>query len=248
MKIIGISGRKQSGKNTAANYIAGSILKAKNMVQDFVITDEGSLSIKTTDSNDNPGWGVFDLTRKDETFVSYAEQEIWPFVKIYHFADPLKSIAVELFDLKPEQVYGSDEDKNTLTPYSQHGWRNHKTTTLPPMSAREFLQYFGTEVMRDIKDSIWVDYTMKRIAREQSSVAIIPDVRFPNEINAIKEAGGIVIRLTRNPFDSDHDCEKALDVESFDWNQFDHIVDNKGDIDQLLNDLNKLQKKWGIEC
>jgi len=43
VKVIGISGRKQSGKNTAANYIAGSILKAKNMmVQDFVITDVGS--------------------------------------------------------------------------------------------------------------------------------------------------------------------------------------------------------------
>lgn len=241
MNIIGISGRKQSGKNTAANYIAGSILKAKNMVQDFVITDEGSLSIKTTDSNNNVGWGMFDLTRKDEAFVSYAEQEIWPFVKIYHFADPLKSIAIELFDLKPEQVYGSDEEKNTSTPYTQNGWKHQ-------MTAREFLQYFGTEVMRDIKDSIWVDYTMKRIAREQSSVSVIPDVRFPNEINAIKEAGGIVIRLTRDPFGSDHDCEKALDAKSFDWNQFDHIVDNKGDIDQLINDLNKLQKKWGIEC
>ena len=241
MNIIGISGRKQSGKNTAANYIAGSILKAKNMVQDFVITDEGSLSIKTTDSNNNVGWGMFDLTRKDEAFVSYAEQEIWPFVKIYHFADPLKSIAIELFDLKPEQVYGSDEEKNTSTPYTQNGWKHQ-------MTAREFLQYFGTEVMRDIKDSIWVDYTMKRIAREQSSVSVIPDVRFPNEINAIKEAGGIVIRLTRDPFGSDHDCEKALDAKSFDWNQFDHIVDNKGDIDQLLNDLNKLQKKWGIGC
>ena len=116
------------------------------------------------------------------------------------------------------------------------------------LTAREFLQYFGTEVMRNIKDSIWVDYTMKRINKEQSSVAIIPDVRFPNEINAIKEAGGIVIRLTRDPFESDHDCEKALDAESFDWDKFDNIIDNKGNIDQLLTDLNKLQKKWGIGC
>jgi|TARA_Y100000385_G_scaffold251545_1_gene274393 hypothetical protein len=241
VKVIGISGRKQSGKNTAANYIAGSILKSKNMIQDFVITEVGSLSIKTTDGDGNVGWGIFDLTRKDQTFTSYAEQEIWPFIKIYHFADPLKSMAVEFFDLTPQQVYGTDNDKNTKTPYSQNGWR-HK------MTAREFLQYFGTEVMRNIKDSIWVDYTMKRINKEQSSVAIIPDVRFPNEINAIKEAGGIVIRLTRDPFESDHDCEKALDAESFDWDKFDNIIDNKGNIDQLLTDLNKLQKKWGIGC
>ena len=131
VKVIGISGRKQSGKNTAANYIAGSILKSKNMIQDFVITEVGSLSIKTTDGDGNVGWGIFDLTRKDQTFTSYAEQEIWPFIKIYHSADPLKSMAVEFFDLTPQQVYGTDNDKNTKTPYSQNGWR-HK------MTAREF--------------------------------------------------------------------------------------------------------------
>ena len=64
VKVIGISGRKQSGKNTAANYIAGSILKSKNMIQDFVITEVGSLSIKTTDGDGNVGWGIFDLTEK----------------------------------------------------------------------------------------------------------------------------------------------------------------------------------------
>lgn len=241
MNIVGISGRKQSGKNTAANYIAGSILKSKGMVKDFIITDEGALSINTTDSDGNVGWGIFDLTRKDEAFVSYAEQEIWPFVKIYHFADPLKSMAVELFDLTPQQVYGTDDDKNTKTPYSANDWDDN-------MTAREFLQYFGTEVMRDIKDSIWVDYTMKRIGLEQSSVAIIPDVRFPNEIRAIQKAGGTVIRLTRDPFNSHHECEIALDSDMFDWDKFDDVINNDGNIDQLLTDLNKLQKKWGIGC
>ena len=41
--------------------------------------------------------------------------------------------------------------------------------------------------MRSIKDTMWVDYTIKKIKQEQSSVAIIPDVRFPNEVHAIKE-------------------------------------------------------------
>ena len=88
--IIGISGRKQSGKNTTANIINGEILKSRGMVSDYKITDNGELSIYTQDSNGAYGWGILDVTRKDEAFVSYAEKEMWPHVKLYHFADALK--------------------------------------------------------------------------------------------------------------------------------------------------------------
>lgn len=233
--IIGMSGRKQSGKNTAANYLSGSILKSKGMVQDFQIDSEGNLLIKTTDRNQNVGWGVFDLTRKDFQFTSYAEKEIWPYVKIYHFADYLKKISIELFDLTPQQVYGTDEDKNTETPYG--------------MTSREFLQYLGTDVMRKIKDTVWVDSTLNTIKKENTEVAIIPDVRFPNEVKAIHQAGGIVVRLTRDPHESEHGCETALDADKFNWDEFDYVVDNSNsDIDKLIVDMQQLQKKWGVEC
>jgi hypothetical protein len=140
---------------------------------------------------------------------------------------------MDLFDLSPRQVYGTDEDKNTATPYSQNGWK-HK------MTAREFLQYLGTDVMRQIKDTIWVDYTIKSISLEGTEVALIPDVRFANEVNAIHEAGGIVIRLTRDMYNSDHRCETALDKDNFDWDNFDYIVDNK---DCSVNDLKKKIEK-----
>ena len=61
VRIIGISGRKQSGKNTIANYLTGYILKQKGMIYDYDISNEGSLEIKTTDSGNNAGWGVFDV-------------------------------------------------------------------------------------------------------------------------------------------------------------------------------------------
>ena len=154
---------------------------------------------------------------------------MFPYVKIYHFADPLKAMAVDLFDLSPTQVYGTDEDKNTFTPYVAQDTALKDKNALDNihMTAREFLQYFGTDVMRSIKDTVWVDYTIKKIKQEQSSVAIIPDVRFHNEVMAIKNAGGIVIRLDRNVYNDPHKCESALDPTNFDWSLFDHVVQNK---------------------
>ena len=240
MKIIGISGTKQAGKNTVANYINGKILKEIKMIADFTINNSGQLEIQTSNNTGERGWGVFDVTRKDTEFVQYAEMNLWPYVKIYHFADCLKEMCINLFDLKPKQVYGTDEDKNTETPYSINGWK-HK------MTAREFLQYLGTDVMRKIKDSVWVDYTVKKILEERSEIAIIPDVRFPNEVDAIHNAGGIVIRLTRNLYDSDHKCEQALSKDNFDWNKFDIILDNNdSSLAKLLELIENIQHVWSI--
>lgn len=230
MKIIGISGRKQAGKNTVANYITGCIIKDLNMVLDFDISNKGELEIETQNSGGQRGWGIFDITRKDTDFVSYADKELWPHVKLYHFADPLKELCINLFDLTPNQVYGTDEDKNTKTQYGK--------------TAREFLQYFGTDVMRSIKDSVWVDYTIKVIKQEQPSVALIPDVRFPNEIDAIHEAGGVVIRLTRDVYSDSHKCESALDRDNFDWSKFDYTIDNNTNVADLIKILEDKKHIW----
>lgn len=230
-KIIGISGRKQAGKNTVANIINGDVIKRLEMVQDYTIDDSGQLSIKTVNKNGESGWGIFDVLRKDAEFLDYAEQSLFPYVKVYHFADYLKKICVELFDLTPQQVWGTDDDKNTATPYD--------------MTAREFLQYFGTDVMRKIKDTIWVDRTIKTIQEEESEVAIIPDVRFPNEVDAIHKAGGVCLRLTRDPYASTHACECALDHGAYDWDNFDGIVQNgEYELKDLVQQLEAFNWMW----
>ena len=45
MKIIGISGKKQSGKNTMANFINGVVLKKMGAIDDFSISEYGELVI-----------------------------------------------------------------------------------------------------------------------------------------------------------------------------------------------------------
>ena len=225
MKIIGISGKKQSGKNTVANYINGDVLHNKEMVKDFYIDNDGKLVVQTTDANGELGFGVFDVTRKDSEFTEYAHIGLWPYIKIYHFADPLKEMAINLFGLNPIHVYGNDDDKNQLTDISWDTLPNNDNKT-GLMTVREFLEYFGTKIIRKIKNNAWSKYSLNRILGEQSQIAIVPDVRFPNEVEAIKDAGGIVIRLTRNIFDSKSEPEVALDKDNFDWSNFDLVIDN----------------------
>lgn len=245
MKIIGISGRKQAGKNTVANYINGHVLKQKNMIHDYYIDETGSLAVKTYDSSGNAGFGIFDVTRKDETFIQYAERDLWPFIKVYHFADPLKEMAINLFDLKPEEIYGNDEQKNQQTNLLWENMPNNISNKEGRMTNREFLEHFGTNIIRKIKYNVWSEYSIRRMLREQSEIAIIPDIRFPNEVNAIKNAGGIVIRLTRNIFNSQTEPEKALDKDVFDWSNFDLVIDNSSmSLEELCSALNNNAQMW----
>lgn len=65
---------------------------------------------------------------------------------------------------------------------------------------REVLQKFGTESMRNVfHDDIWVRSLMRRIETSSHSKFVISDVRFQNEVAAIRQLGGIVIRIRRGP-------------------------------------------------
>jgi hypothetical protein len=140
-------------------------------------------------------------------------------VKIYNFADPLKKdICINILGLTEDQCYGNDMDKNTPTDIIWDG---------KYLTAREVMQFVGTDLFRKMKNNVWADATIIKIKNEKPSLAIIADCRFPNEVQAVQQAGGIVIRLTRKPFDSDHPSETALEKNNYDWNNFDIILDNK---------------------
>ena len=222
MKILGISGRKQAGKNTTANILHGLVLKRLNNIEDWNIGGSGELLVQTEN-----GWGEFDVTRQDRSFSEYAEYNMWPFVKLYSFADELKRICVELFNIPYECVFGTDEEKNRLQEHLL--WENISTDKTGAMTAREFMQFFGTDICRKVYEPIWVDSCIRKIQAEQSELAIIADVRFPNEAKAIERAGGCLLRLTRNIYDDDHSSEVALDDYPFT-----NCINNK---DNSIDDL-----------
>ena len=66
------------------------------------------------------------------------------------------------------------------------GWNGKKDDT-----GRKILQYVGTDVIRKEKPDYWVDYIIDIIYLfgENWDYVLIPDCRFPNEINKIRSAG-----------------------------------------------------------
>ena len=237
--ILGISGRKQAGKNTTANILHGMILKEQGFVNDWSIGANGQLMI---DSPDADGWGEFDVTRQDEQFTEWAEHNMWPYVKVYSFADHLKWICIKLFDIPFECCFGTDEQKNQVQEHllwenmpgvitCSEVWDSLCSDGEPdglmyhaagPMTAREFMQYRGTDIMRKMYEPIWLENCFRRIEEDKPEIAIIGDCRFMNEIHAVQERGGKVIRLKRSLYECNHQSE--IDADNYEG--FDDVIEN----------------------
>jgi hypothetical protein len=105
-----------------------------------------------------------------------------------------------------------------------HGSAVRKTG---PMSVREVLQYWGTEIFRRQYQDVWADACIRAVRKSNTVFAVITDCRFANEVEAVQKAGGRVVRLTRIVFPNDmHVSETSLDPKKFDWGRFDFVIDN----------------------
>jgi hypothetical protein len=159
--------------------------------------------------------------------------------RIYNFADPLKKdICMSILGLTYEQCYGEDIDKNTITDVS---WSDKRLT------AREVMQFVGTDLFRKMKNDVWASATINKIKNENLDIAVVADCRFPNEVEAIKNAGGYVVKLMRDPFHSDHSSETALDPDNYPQGNFDLIINNRIiGIDEQNEIVHNFLKKKGI--
>ena len=249
--IVAFSGKKQSGKTTAVNFIHGYEMKRQGFIKKFEISENGDLVVNALyrDENDKPfeKMGVFDLNQDSESFIAYASNSFWPFVKAYNFADPLKRVCMSLFGLTKEQCYGTDEEKNSLTDILWDNVSHDGQRGSDPdghMTAREFMQFFGTDTCRRIRDRVWIDATMNQVKAEASELALIGDCRFENEIDEVHANGGKVIYFTRNSESEDsHDSERASEF----IDKYDCVLDNANmTIDEQNVAILERIQDWGI--
>ena len=263
MKILGISGRKQSGKNTIFNSILGYELLRLSVVRDKIaIMPSGKLWVSDI-FGDEQFAGIFDVERQNDSMLIFLNEYVYPYVKNYSFADRLKKdICINILGLDPSMMFGTDEEKSQPTHLkwedmpgvlTEKGMMDMMATREvrgrlghyydqivgtkliyhPPgfMTGREVLQFVGTNIFRRMYGKVWAHACIKQITSEESSFAIITDCRFPDEVDAIHEAGGKVVRLTRTDWiflcsKDVHDSEVALDQDRYDWTNFDAILDN----------------------
>ena len=266
-RILAFAGSKQSGKNTCTNFLHGYQLRAQRIIDEFGITGDGNLVVGTeiinADGKAEAGRVLLDVSRNDYEFSEWATYSMWPYIKSYSFASPLKQISTALFTLGSDQVYGKDNQKNSATIFRWEEMpavitdeklakqkdikklidtgvlRYHKPGR---MSAREFLQFFGTDLCRKIYEDVWQSKLIDDILAEEPLIAVIDDCRFPNEAEAIQESNGKVIRLTRSPFKDSHTSEQALSS----YDSFDGVIDNANlSIHETNVELVKLLNEWG---
>ena len=94
------------------------------------------------------------------------------------------------------------------------------------MTAREVLQYVGTDIFRRLDPDIWIKSLLRKIKKDNPEVALVCDVRFENEIVKLQEAGGFIVGLTRDPYEKSDTHSSEKEIEGC-LNLCDAVVDNK---------------------
>jgi cytidylate kinase len=95
----------------------------------------------------------------------------------FAFADKLKQVAMDLWGLSHEEVYGNKKN-------------------------RRLLQDLGIK-MREIDENVWADYLLRELnirdayasPVQVTSNVVVDDLRFKNEYHKLRENGFIVVRV-----------------------------------------------------
>lgn len=157
--IIGLTGKKQNGKSTAAQYIAEK-------------------------------YGFVRLNFKDALVAE---------IKV-GFPNVLEAI----IEMMERSAYDG-----------MNPWTVDRLFRDKPPVFRALMQNFGTEVRRVDNKDYWVMKWMKEAAKHQNIV--VDDVRFLNEAQAVRDMGGIIIRISRADYPNvdGHISETEMDnIES----------------------------------
>lgn len=240
MRLIGIaSAGKRGGKSTTANFIFANELKNLNIIERFDMDENGDLYVNHDSYDDGvnkieAGMAILNMECRDPLFINFLAQRIWPHVKIYSFADKLKDIAINMYGLKPEQVYGSTKEKESETQYTYRQLEKvvpgkYFPKTLQNLddivTARKFVQYLS-DTLRELNDDCFLNPIIKQLEIEQVPLSIIADVRRKAEVDKIKEMGGKVIFLTRCGEKDYHRIENEFkDIEDKS-SYFDFVIEN----------------------
>lgn len=170
------------------------------------------------------------------------------------FAGSLKDAVSSIFGWDRELLEGTTKASREWREQVDPWWA--EKLGMPNLTPRWVLQYWGTEVCREnFHSDIWVASLENKLRQTKDNV-VITDCRFPNELNAIKNAGGLTIRVERGSKPSwyEHAEEFQKGERSFGWAlsrqsleragihaseyssvglEYDHVIENNSTIDDL---------------
>jgi hypothetical protein len=176
------------------------------------------------------------------------------------FADKLKDGVATIFGWNRAMLEGDTDESRQWREQPDDFWSQETGRTITP---RIILQEFGTDCMRNgYYDGVWVSL-LKQQVLDNPGDYVVPDVRFRNEQDMIRELGGEIWRVQRGDVPEWYGCA-MLDnttgsnlMESYDvhvseykWidmnNKFNATIYNNGTLEQLkqlvLNEISNLPR------
>jgi len=178
------------------------------------------------------------------------------------FANTLKDAVANVFGWDRTLLEGRTAEAREWREQVDEWWAQR--LNMPTLTPRWVLQYWGTEVCRKgFHDDIWIASVENKMRKTGDNI-VISDVRFPNEIQSIHNAGGIVVRIKRGDdpewYDAAESVNKGPDGNAS-WSlsknkleqlkihasetawvggDIDHVVFNDTTIDELYSQIESL--------
>lgn len=165
------------------------------------------------------------------------------------FASTLKDAVAAIFGWDRELVDGRTKEARDWREQVDPWWADR--LGMPNLTPRLVLQLWGTEVGRQaFHNDIWIASLENKLRKTDGNV-VITDCRFPNEVQAIKRAGGIVIWVNRgalpewyqHAYDANRGSQEAAErlkeynihASETAWvsTEFDRVIRNNGTLEDL---------------
>lgn len=220
--IIGIKGRKGSGKDTVASMIH-YIIAAGTTQANFDDWEKYDKSEK--DDLDVPTRHFADKIKDDLSFIFGINRECFDSSeykdnKYYLFQNKTFTTLKEQKDNPRAEITLKDLQENTLAK-----WRESYGDNCV-IKLRTLMQYYGTELIRhNIGSQVWVDGLIQTAIKDKNyyGYAVIADVRYPNEASAIYDVGGQVIHVFKTNNSKVEHSSEDIKCDSRDYE-----IDNNG--------------------
>lgn len=186
-------------------------------------TAESSLgSVVATDSRHRQIIGLAGVAGSGKSTAATILVETFGFVRL-RFAGPIKAM-MKCLGLSDAEVDGHLKES--------------PCKILGGKTPRHAMQTLGTEWGRQmISDSLWLDIVKAGIASIDPGSVVIDDVRFDNEACAIRDVGGILIRIARPEVMVPRQIHPS-ETASF---PVDHVIINNGTMAEFAAEVKKIR-------